>query len=180
MKTSRASWQLKVCHFCLLLRTFTLPSLHRAMSFSHSLHFVLPLSLSCDLYFLRLSPSFAAGGPIFGERETRNAPSREVEQGCREVQCQKGKGRFLARKREREVETQRVEIIGCACALINLYTLPGCEYHQSSSFLPAMRRYTLVDDTCVCFTMIGHTPADPTDRIDGGCASDVSFYADFI
>jgi len=64
------------------------------------------------------------------------------------------------RASERDVETQRAEIIGCACALINLYTPPGCEYHQSSSFLPAMHRYTLVDDTCVCFTMIGHTRAD--------------------
>lgn len=71
-----------------------------------------------------------------------------------------GEGEDCQRASEREVETQRAEIIGCACALINLYTLPGCEYHQSSSFLPAMHRYTLVDDTCVCFTMIGHTRAD--------------------
>lgn len=71
-----------------------------------------------------------------------------------------GIGEDCQRASERDVETQRAEIIGCACALINLYTLPGCEYHQSSSFLPAMHRYTLVDDTCVCFTMIGHTRAD--------------------
>lgn len=59
-------------------------------------------------------------------------------------------------------KTQRAEIIGCACALINLYTLPGCEYHQSSSFLPRDASvHSLVDDTCVCFAMIGHTRADP-------------------
>lgn len=76
----------------------------------------------------------------------------------------------LAREREREVETQRVEIIGCACALINLYTSSGCKYYQSSSFLPVMRLYIFADDMCVCFTMIGHTRADPLIESTVGCA----------
>lgn len=68
MKTSRASWQLKVCHFSLLLRTFTLPPASLARYLPRTLlHFVPPPSSSRDLLcFLRFSPSpsRAAGGPI--------------------------------------------------------------------------------------------------------------------
>lgn len=64
--------------------------------------------------------------------------------------------------------TQRAEIIGCACALINLYTPPGREYHQSSSFLPARDASVYIycalcggRDTCVCFAVIGQHTSRP-------------------
>lgn len=162
MKTSRASWQLKVCHFSLLLRTFTLPpaSLARCLSRTPCTRlFVRPFRATSSALFV-FPPRHTAGGPILARGRSAKCSVAKTDKDQANREDDGEKGRDYQRASERDVETQRAEIIGCACALINLYTLPGCEYHQSSSFLPAMHRYTLVDDTCVCFTMIGHTRAD--------------------
>jgi len=56
MKTSRASWQLKVCHFSLLLRTFALPP-SRTVFLSHcTLFFLRPLHATYLLCFLPFPP----------------------------------------------------------------------------------------------------------------------------
>jgi len=109
-----------------------------------SLAFSSSLSLSLSFSFLRFPlrpPSRRADPwrPDFGEKETDGVSDREDEQGRGRVHSREGDRRDRRRASERDpTESQRAEIIGCACALINLYTPPGREYHQSSSFLPAI------------------------------------------
>ena len=137
MKTSRASWQLKVCHFSLLRPSFSfLPSF-------------LPFFLSFSLR------SAAGGAPLclrrFGVRGNETEGSEERGGGAkRGDDWRKSKG---------GEGTRPTEIIGCACALINLYTFAGAatSHHHHlflSSFL-YIRTLGVCTNTRVCFAMIG-------------------------
>lgn len=133
MKTSRASWQLKVCHFPPLLR----PSSP-------------PLSFGAARRCLRR----------FGVRENETEAAKNVAEGRREGMTS-GKVKKKGRERAGEQEpTQPTEIIGCACALINLYTLAEQlrAHHRRPTFFPLPFFLPLLD-TCVCFAMIARTHA---------------------
>lgn len=120
--------------FLALPTTFVCPS-------RSSLSLNIPLALFGFSRFLPLAVRAALGGSAFTRkrREARTCPNEE--RGWRRIRRgiarRKGVEGWLAENRE-GAGTQPTEIIGCACALINLYTLPGYKHHRPSSFLPAI------------------------------------------
>jgi len=100
MKTSKASWQLKVCHFSLLLRTYASSCLPRARYLPRTpctSFFLRPLHTTSSAFFV--FPPRAAGDPILARGRSAKCSVGKMD---KDQANWEGNGRDCASERKRE------------------------------------------------------------------------------